>query len=285
MELVLCTKCEETKEKVEFYKSKRYQTGVRQPCKCCVKLLGKVYRDEVNLKDKVTPASKVCNVCLAEKPKEAFNKREDTPTGLRSECKDCQNVKRHEHYIDNREHVLEKTGQYRLEHKEDYARWKRERRANDLEGSLLKEGEYREQNRERVNDYSKKWCSENPEKVSKTRKKYYYANLDKSKAKSYLWRQKNKDKVCYYSSMRRAKIKNATPLWSDLELIKDFYTEASHFRESIDHIIPLSHPLVCGLHVENNLQMLPLRDNIIKNNSFTPCEHVVPEWFDEEGNQ
>ena len=84
--------------------------------------------------------------------------------------------------------------------------------------------------------------------------------------------------------MRRAKVKNATPLWANLALIKDFYKEAEHFSESIDHIIPLSHPLVCGLHVESNLQMLPLRDNIIKNNSFTPCDHIVPEWCEEIDN-
>lgn len=41
-------------------------------------------------------------------------------------------------------------------------------------------------------------------------------------------------------------------------------------KHSIDHIDPVVHPLVCGLHVEANFQIIPLRENIQKGNNFTP---------------
>jgi hypothetical protein len=61
--------------------------------------------------------------------------------------------------------------------------------------------------------------------------------------------------------------------------MKSFYKEAQYFGESVDHIIPLNNPLVCGLHCEFNLQLLPLSDNIKKNNSFQIQEHEIPQWF------
>jgi hypothetical protein len=65
-----------------------------------------------------------------------------------------------------------------------------------------------------------------------------------------------------------------TPAWANKEAIKDIYNEAKKLtletgiRYQVDHIIPVRHPLVCGLHVENNLRVLPADDNNQKSNSF-----------------
>lgn len=58
----------------------------------------------------------------------------------------------------------------------------------------------------------------------------------------------------------------ATPPWANLAIIKLIYDCAE--GDHVDHIIPLQGELVCGLHVENNLQYLSLKENLSKSNKF-----------------
>ena len=69
------------------------------------------------------------------------------------------------------------------------------------------------------------------------------------------------------TNKRRAYKLKAVPKWANLEKIKDIYKHCGKGYH-VDHIIPLRSPNVCGLHVENNLQILKARDNISKGNRF-----------------
>lgn len=69
------------------------------------------------------------------------------------------------------------------------------------------------------------------------------------------------------SAKRRAIQVSAIPKWADLDMIKEIYAccpEGSH----VDHIIPLQGELVCGLHVETNLQYLTVEENLKKGNRY-----------------
>jgi hypothetical protein len=78
-----------------------------------------------------------------------------------------------------------------------------------------------------------------------------------------------------YLVERRKKRDKSMPAWADKESIKEFYIKARQLtaetgiKHEVDHIIPSNHPLVCGLHVEGNLQILTEFENISKNNRFT----------------
>lgn len=37
---------------------------------------------------------------------------------------------------------------------------------------------------------------------------------------------------------------------------------------SVDHIVPINHPKVCGLHIPCNLQVITLEENVRKSNKF-----------------
>lgn len=73
---------------------------------------------------------------------------------------------------------------------------------------------------------------------------------------------------------RRLILRLATPRWANpMEIAKiyrrrDRATRESGVSHEVDHIVPLLHPLVCGLHVEQNLQVIPKTRNQQKLNKF-----------------
>lgn len=75
------------------------------------------------------------------------------------------------------------------------------------------------------------------------------------------------------STHRDRAIKRRTPAWADLVAISHVYnkararTIATGVQHSVDHIVPLHHPLVCGLHVWTNLRVIPLVENMQRSNA------------------
>lgn len=79
-----------------------------------------------------------------------------------------------------------------------------------------------------------------------------------------------------HGMVRRASERRATPAWCDVSHVNDFYrlariyTEATGIRHSAEHMVPLSHPLVCGLHVPANMEVSTLEENVRKGNRWWP---------------
>lgn len=73
-----------------------------------------------------------------------------------------------------------------------------------------------------------------------------------------------------------AKYSRALPPWATHAQCREFWresrrmTEATGIQHSVDHIVPLVHPLVCGLHCPANLRVIPLAENMRKSNSTWP---------------
>lgn len=76
-----------------------------------------------------------------------------------------------------------------------------------------------------------------------------------------------KDLRRVYQASKRAASLQRTPVWADFVKIKQIYKNCP-IGYHVDHIIPLNGKLVSGLHVENNLQYLLAKDNIVKSNKF-----------------
>jgi hypothetical protein len=86
------------------------------------------------------------------------------------------------------------------------------------------------------------------------------------------WVAKNKDKRAFYNASRRKAVVRATPPWASIDAIAAVYTEAQRLtaqtgvRQSVDHFYPLKGKSVCGLHVAENLRVIPYADNCRKGN-------------------
>lgn len=102
--------------------------------------------------------------------------------------------------------------------------------------------------------------------------KYHAAHRTERNARVRNWRKKNGDRVNEASSRKRTLVRQATPAWADKKAILAIYRGAKRIGPSmhVDHVVPLRSPLVCGLHWEKNLQVLPAIENVVKRNTQWP---------------
>lgn len=111
--------------------------------------------------------------------------------------------------------------------------------------------------KERSNQRNREWRAKNP---------------DWARERERLRRQQSKYRVFNAENQRRRKA--AMPAWADANLIRAFYEEAERLtRETgaphhVDHIVPITNPLVCGLHVQFNLRAVTAAENLRKRNKF-----------------
>jgi hypothetical protein len=76
---------------------------------------------------------------------------------------------------------------------------------------------------------------------------------------------------------RRQRVRlQATPAWANLEKMQAIYkaaqaiSKATGIAHHVDHMVPLTNPLVSGLHNEFNLRVLPATENLKKHNKHWP---------------
>lgn len=82
--------------------------------------------------------------------------------------------------------------------------------------------------------------------------------------------------------------RRATPQWASKKLIRLLKQNAREKSKrtgelwTVDHIVPLRHPLVCGLHVHWNMQIMLQSENEKKSNSYWPNMWGHQESFNYE---
>jgi len=103
-----------------------------------------------------------------------------------------------------------------------------------------------------------------------------YRELHKERinAQSRKWFSKNKGLMNAHNAKRRAAKLNATVSWAKAGLIERYYKIAQFLSKTmneqyhVDHMIPLQGSRVCGLHCENNLQIITAKNNLSKHNNW-----------------
>jgi len=181
------------------------------------------------MNDTIQSSAKACTKCKAIQPLMDFYAHKPAKDGRQSWCKKC--------------HRAECVQRYRV----DPAR------------KLVANADWQKANRDKRAAHAKAWRQANPERAAAVTRAYERANPEKGYARV---------------GTRRAAKQNATPAWANRFFIQEAYhlaklrTKMTGFAWHVDHIVPLKSPVVCGLHCEANLQVIPAVVNLSKGNRF-----------------
>ena len=118
------------------------------------------------------------------------------------------------------------------------------------------------------------WYQDNKEKKRAYDEKRRIEKRHLYRAASKRHRDAHPEKKKADTNKRRAGIRAATPDWANKFFMDEAYslarlrTKLTGIKWEVDHIIPFKNEIVSGLHVENNVQVIPAVDNLMKGNSY-----------------
>jgi hypothetical protein len=124
-------------------------------------------------------------------------------------------------------------------------------------------------------EYRKIYYLKNIEKAREARRRHQERNREEYRLRSREYDKTHKAEKSAREAFRRAQKINATPKWlteDHKKQIESIYKERNRLQQvtgiiyHVDHIIPLIHSDLCGLHVPWNLQIIPATDNLKKSN-------------------
>lgn len=134
---------------------------------------------------------------------------------------------------------------------------------------------YRAENKIKVLEAQRAAYGEKREVRLAKKAEYYLANKEKITAYKKLYQLNSGATIAAANEARAGLVRMATPPWANMKEMNAIYRQAKTLSSStgvkhnVDHVIPLKHKDVCGLHCTANLQVLTELANKRKNNKFT----------------
>lgn len=195
-----------------------------------------------------TAILKTCAKCKQSQPTELFNAHRCRPDGLRNICKTCQKAENRASYLRHQEKRQAEGRAKQAEWRKDPANAEKNRKAAS---------EWYYSNIEVARERARGWSDENPER---------------KRAADKAWREANRGRSNAHIRKYKIKKRQAVPAWADLEAIAKIYerceviTRTTGVQHHVDHYYPLQGALVCGLHHESNLRVIPAVENRRKGN-------------------
>lgn len=214
---------------------------------------------------------KICSACKKEKSLLDFYRRSRSVDGLQSHCKSCDRIKCSIREKANPDKKKSAAARYRARYPHRVTEWAKK----NPERNGANKRRWEELNRH----LSISWEKKNPEKRKVIAERYRKNHPEISREKSKRWAKNNRPKRNAMFARYMANRLKATPAWANEFFIEEAYDLAArrsalktggHSKWHVDHIVPLQSKLVCGLHVHNNLQVIPAYANQSKSNRYWP---------------
>jgi hypothetical protein len=188
-------------------------------------------------------------------------------------CPECHKINSRAAQKRYRERNPEKIKKARKKwQKERYPEWYQQNK--DRQVSLQRAR--RQNNQEEYLNYLRNWRQNNKKRQLDLQRKWQKKNGDRNRELKRNWQKNNPEKINARTAKRRAQKKHAVAPWANDAAIKAIYKECQNLtketgiKHEVDHVYPLQSPYMCGLHVENNLQILTETDNSKKGNRTWP---------------
>lgn len=99
-----------------------------------------------------------------------------------------------------------------------------------------------------------------PDKIKKRSQRYYSRNCGKIKTNSKIRIKRVRKQKAFYKNFEN----EISEVYKQAELLN----QNSETKYVVDHIIPLNHPTVCGLHYHENMRVIPESINCSKRNKW-----------------
>ena len=294
-----CSCCRQVKDVSLFDKNKKAFYGVSSICKACgldkvrkykEKIKGRKLNNRVGrhntsniFNDKEELVSKLCLSCKIHKAPIAFRKVPSMRHGLSSKCIECAPLTNSKLYIKKVDGVcIEREcgvcrnikGSHSFNNTSNGIGVKSTCKDCYVIQSKVKRQNMSEEQKQYHREKTAKWKRDNQSKASESDRNSKNKRKDLNKKLKKIWAAKNKGKIRSYNSKRREMIKSSTHHVIFKNEIQELYDNSVWLEDTlgvlyhVDHIIPIVHEGICGLHTPANLMIVESTHNHQKSNKW-----------------